>query len=279
MDTEKYSMPTFILYRNDKVIGSYVINKRAITIGRSRDNTIAIANKAISRRHARIDLLDEGYILSDAGSLNGTFLNDQRTQRAQLAAGDKISIGSYSIQFEIDAKRTGPALPEKVAPAADDASAQDEISIQETGSSPAPQAAMPAIPATNPPIKPPEPPSEGIVQQQPQTRSAEVISLPVAPQNRQLLPNQPSTDTFSKKDATGIRETKGIALEAGPVTLEEKVKAIIAERAFLSEQDIRKRLGDPDFGKTKVSSGALHALLKNVNLDTPARRYGYYVKS
>lgn len=68
-------------------------------IGRSNDNDIVVFDSQCSRFHAQIELLDSGYVLSDQGSTNGTFLNGQRlSQPARLQAGDVITIGETSYQ-------------------------------------------------------------------------------------------------------------------------------------------------------------------------------------
>jgi pSer/pThr/pTyr-binding forkhead associated (FHA) protein len=71
-----------------------------ITIGRAPDNAIAIDNVAVSTHHARIEIQQGRMILSDLGSLNGTFVNSQRVNSATLKDGDVISIGKHSIQVD-----------------------------------------------------------------------------------------------------------------------------------------------------------------------------------
>jgi hypothetical protein len=69
-----------------------------ITIGRSPDNDIVVYNKLVSRKHAYLQLSSEdlGCFLVDAGSSNGTFLNNTRItphEKYQLTDADEISIG------------------------------------------------------------------------------------------------------------------------------------------------------------------------------------------
>lgn len=67
---------------------------RTITLGRSSANDIAIHDSAVSRQHARIEVTDgEAYII-DLGSLNGTFVNDERVDDpVPLRDGDLLRIG------------------------------------------------------------------------------------------------------------------------------------------------------------------------------------------
>ena len=71
-----------------------------ITIGRAPDNAIAIDNVAVSTHHARIEIQQGRMVLSDLGSLNGTFVNSQRVNSTSLKDGDVISIGKHSIQVD-----------------------------------------------------------------------------------------------------------------------------------------------------------------------------------
>ncbi|MBD3420911.1 MAG: FHA domain-containing protein [Chitinivibrionales bacterium] len=95
-------MPTFVLEHVSKLIGTYVIKKDIITIGRSRENTISIPNEGISRNHVRIERTPDGYVLTDLGSLNGTYINDKRIRRQLLDHGDKIMINTYIMTYKLE---------------------------------------------------------------------------------------------------------------------------------------------------------------------------------
>ena len=42
---------------------------------------------------------DRGFFIEDQGSLNGTFVNRKRVDRAQLSDGDELQIGKYRLTF------------------------------------------------------------------------------------------------------------------------------------------------------------------------------------
>ncbi|NBV21715.1 MAG: adenylate/guanylate cyclase domain-containing protein [Proteobacteria bacterium] len=71
------------------------------TIGRLAENTLAINDAEVSRRHAIIHAQgDGGYYLVDLGSRNGTILNGQRMRMpAQLKDNDRIQISTTSLVF------------------------------------------------------------------------------------------------------------------------------------------------------------------------------------
>ncbi|MBD3320459.1 MAG: anti-sigma factor antagonist [Chitinivibrionales bacterium] len=127
-------MATFTLFRDGRDLGSYIINRDEISIGRSRSNTISIANNAISRHHVRIARKNGKYVLSDLGSLNGTYINGNRVDSAELSNNDKISICTYDIIYKSINEPAGAVAVQDEAPQAENNAAHaiyDESS--ETG--------------------------------------------------------------------------------------------------------------------------------------------------
>ncbi|MGH9936631.1 MAG: FHA domain-containing protein [Blastocatellia bacterium] len=72
-----------------------------VTIGRRADNQIMIDEDNISRRHVSFERRDGRYFSRDLGSANGTYLNEQRTDIAQLGDGDRLRIGGYLISVSL----------------------------------------------------------------------------------------------------------------------------------------------------------------------------------
>jgi pSer/pThr/pTyr-binding forkhead associated (FHA) protein len=69
-------------------------------IGRGVENDIVITSKRVSREHARLLRRNRKILLEDAGSTNGTFLNDEQIRGpAELADGDRITIGDVTFVF------------------------------------------------------------------------------------------------------------------------------------------------------------------------------------
>ena len=70
------------------------------TIGRSGVNDICIPERHVSRRHAVINYRDGIFMISDLGSANGTFVNDQRlVDPFPLASGDAIRLFVPELSF------------------------------------------------------------------------------------------------------------------------------------------------------------------------------------
>jgi serine phosphatase RsbU (regulator of sigma subunit) len=74
-------------------------------IGRQADNDFVVRDSRASRLHARIRFDDERYLIEDAGSRHGTFVNGKRIQNQELRNSDKIEFGvedSYQLIFALD---------------------------------------------------------------------------------------------------------------------------------------------------------------------------------
>ena len=84
------------------------------TIGRTPECDVQIIGSSVSRRHARILVAAGTATLEDLGSLNGTFIGDNRvTEAATLSEGDEVRIGKERLRLIADRTvraRTEPAI-------------------------------------------------------------------------------------------------------------------------------------------------------------------------
>ena len=70
-----------------------------VIIGRSPDADLVIADDFVSSTHAKIVPSDDGHVLEDLGSTNGTLVNGQpATRPLPLAAGDVIELGQNRLE-------------------------------------------------------------------------------------------------------------------------------------------------------------------------------------
>ncbi len=77
----------------------FLITPQGVTIGRSADSDIFLDDITVSRLHAKIAKVEDGFVLTDQGSLNGTYFeNAPITQRA-LISGDEFQIGKFHLLF------------------------------------------------------------------------------------------------------------------------------------------------------------------------------------
>jgi hypothetical protein len=68
-------------------------------IGRSPDCDIFLDDVTVSRNHAVLVEEDGEFYVEDQGSLNGTFVNRKRIDRAPLEEGDELQVGKYRMTF------------------------------------------------------------------------------------------------------------------------------------------------------------------------------------
>jgi DNA-binding winged helix-turn-helix (wHTH) protein len=86
-------------------------------IGRDPDVGVRLDASTVSRRHARLVVTDEGTVLEDFGSKNGTFRGSERvTSPIRLADGDTIGIGSLQVTFHTRARMMSTDTQVRPAP-------------------------------------------------------------------------------------------------------------------------------------------------------------------
>lgn len=77
----------------------FVLDDRVTRLGRHPDSEISLDDITVSRRHAEIERTSDGYIVSDVGSLNGTYVNQERIDSMLLRHGDELQIGKFRLVF------------------------------------------------------------------------------------------------------------------------------------------------------------------------------------
>ena len=78
---------------------SFLLTDELTTVGRSDDSTYVLDDVTVSRRHAQFARTEEGWLLRDLGSLNGTYVNRHRIDEVALHGGDEVQIGKYRFVF------------------------------------------------------------------------------------------------------------------------------------------------------------------------------------
>ena len=79
--------------------GFFPLDSPELIIGRAETAGIPLADPGISRTHARVVREGEDFVVEDLGSTNGTEVNGQLVKRRRLADGDRIRMGSSTLQF------------------------------------------------------------------------------------------------------------------------------------------------------------------------------------
>jgi len=87
------------VYRGNDLRKQFELGEDRVTIGRTEDNVLVLADDGISRHHAAIEFEDGEYFITDLGSINGVFLNNERVEKHKLKYWDEIQIHNYVIKF------------------------------------------------------------------------------------------------------------------------------------------------------------------------------------
>lgn len=89
-----------------------------ITLGRAPDCTVVLDDPYASRMHAQIRLRGGRFVILDAGSHSGTFVNDALIREHWLYAGDVIRLGRSVFVYQ-DQQPPDPAQPTQPMPSQD----------------------------------------------------------------------------------------------------------------------------------------------------------------
>jgi DNA-binding winged helix-turn-helix (wHTH) protein len=111
MEATMYALarPLLILMERGAPRRQWVIEQPDILVGRSEECDIRLLNRAVSRRHARVVQTESGYVLTDLGSKNGTFVNGQQVEGSYiLTDGDEIQIALAVRVLFVGAEATAP---------------------------------------------------------------------------------------------------------------------------------------------------------------------------
>ena len=77
----------------------FLITAEGASIGRSVENAIFLDDITVSRTHATVQKIDKDFVLKDAGSLNGTYINNVSISERVLVSGDEFQIGKFHLLF------------------------------------------------------------------------------------------------------------------------------------------------------------------------------------
>ena len=92
-----------------------------VTIGRSPDCDVSLHDHLLSRHHCRLAPSDDGWVLSDLGSKNGTIVHGKPVTQHVLGDGESFTIGRVKVRFRAavlePGRETAVATPRQKRPA------------------------------------------------------------------------------------------------------------------------------------------------------------------
>jgi hypothetical protein len=89
-----------LIVRSGPTAGArYLLDTDVTTVGRHPEADIFFDDVTVSRRHAEITREGTAFELVDQRSLNGTYIDGERVDRAHLANGSELRIGKFRLNF------------------------------------------------------------------------------------------------------------------------------------------------------------------------------------
>lgn len=100
---QEYILITEGLHKNSNIYNNYRISgANRIEIGREAGNDIQYAANFVSRNHATLWWNNQNWVITDRGSLNGTYVNGERVHEMSVYPGDVIYIAGLCIVIGFD---------------------------------------------------------------------------------------------------------------------------------------------------------------------------------
>jgi serine phosphatase RsbU (regulator of sigma subunit) len=93
-------MYNLVIVRGPHAGRKFALEAERTVLGRQSDSTICLESQAVSRHHAHLLRVGDGYVVEDLGSSNGTFVNGKRvTGRVPLTEQDRLELGPYTLSL------------------------------------------------------------------------------------------------------------------------------------------------------------------------------------
>ncbi|GAA1736067.1 FHA domain-containing protein [Microbacterium paludicola] len=102
-----------LLVRSGPTAGArYLLDTDVTTAGRHPEADIFLDDVTVSRRHAEITRRRTSFEIVDQRSLNGTYVNGERVDRAELSNGAEVRIGKFRLNFFVSPADRQAAAPQ-----------------------------------------------------------------------------------------------------------------------------------------------------------------------
>jgi hypothetical protein len=88
-----------VVRRGPNAGSRFLLDSDVTSVGRHPESDIFLDDVTVSRRHAEFRRDGTSFHVHDVGSLNGTYLNRERIDGADLTGGDEVQIGKFRLVF------------------------------------------------------------------------------------------------------------------------------------------------------------------------------------
>ena len=95
-----------VVKRGPNAGSRFLLDRDTTSAGRHPDSDIFLDDVTVSRRHAEFRREGGEFVVIDVGSLNGTYVNREPVDVANLAGGDEVQIGKFRLVY-LTGPRTG----------------------------------------------------------------------------------------------------------------------------------------------------------------------------
>jgi predicted component of type VI protein secretion system len=132
-----------VMFRADGQRRNFSVTRDMTVIGRREDCDLRIPLSDVSRKHCRVIVDGDSLKVEDLGSSNGTYVNGERVQQAELSPGDTLQIGPVVFVLQVDGHPADEELQPVTAQSAgaagnagtrtgEPASAEDVVDLETT---------------------------------------------------------------------------------------------------------------------------------------------------
>ena len=99
-ETRAKGLPALEIVSGPYAGETFPLGTGSFTLGRDPKCDIFLSNMTVSRHHATIVVDADGARITDAGSLNGTWVDGKVVDEAPLSAGTRVQIGTFDMVFK-----------------------------------------------------------------------------------------------------------------------------------------------------------------------------------
>ena len=100
MKSTKIVNPVISIIKGPQTGNTFEITAPETSVGRDPANAIFLNDMTVSRMHATIEQENGCYVIRDATSFNGVWVNNDSVEARALRPGDFIQIGTFCMQYE-----------------------------------------------------------------------------------------------------------------------------------------------------------------------------------
>ena len=95
----RHGTALLVVLRGPNAGARFLLDADEVSTGRHPKSDIFLDDVTVSRKHAIFRRAGDDFLVSDVGSLNGTYVNRERIDEATLKTRDEVQIGKFRLVF------------------------------------------------------------------------------------------------------------------------------------------------------------------------------------